>query len=64
MAGVASDRPIQAREERLLKFSKLAPKFNERSSNLIDAENWVMSVAKSFPAFEVADRMKIPLTEF
>ena len=61
---MAGSRSAQAREVRLTEFSKLAPKFNGRSFDPVDAENWVMGVEKSFTAFEVAERMKMPYAEF
>ena len=49
---------------RLIEFSKLAPKFNGKSTDPVDAENWVMGMEKSFAAFDVAERMKMPYVEF
>ena len=49
---------------RLTEFSKLVPKFNGKSSDPIDTENWVMGVEKSFAAFDVTERMKMPYAEF
>ena len=62
--GVQGDRPAQEREVKLPEFSKLAPRFDGKSSDPVDAENWIMRVEKSFSAFEVPERMKMPLTEF
>ena len=49
---------------KLPEFSKLAPRFDGKSSDPMDAENWIMRVEKSFSAFEVPERMKMPLAEF
>ena len=49
---------------KLPEFSKLAPQFDGKSFDPVDAENWVMRVKKSFSAFEVPERMKMPLAEF
>ena len=64
-AGAAADvRAGQTREVRLPEFAKLAPEFDGRSSDPVDAENWVTVVEKAFSAFEVLDRLKIPMAEF
>ena len=63
-AAGAGNRQAQAIEVRLTEFSKLTPKFNGRSTDPVDAENWVMGVEKSFAAFDVAERMKMPYAEF
>ena len=60
VVGVQGDRPAQAREVKLPEFSKLAPQFDGKSSDPVDAENWIMRVEKSFSAFKVPERMKIP----
>ena len=49
---------------KLPEFSKLAPQFDGKSLDLVDAENWVMRVEKPFSAFEVPEWMKMPLAEF
>ena len=48
----------------MTEFPKLAPKFNGRSTDPVDAKNWVMGVEKSFAAFNVAKRMEMPYAEF
>ena len=63
-AAVAGNRQAQAREVRLTEFSKLAPRFNGRLNDPVDAENWIMGVEKSFVAFDVVERMKMPYAEF
>ena len=64
VVGAQGDRPAQVKEVKLPEFSKLALKFNGKSSDPVDAKNWVMRVEKSFSAFEVLERMKIPFVEF
>ena len=45
-------------------FAKLAPEFDGKSSDPVDAENWVGRVEKAFAAFEIPDRKKMPMAEF
>ena len=54
----------QTREVRLPEFAKLAPEFDGRSSDPVDVENWVTIVEKAFSAFEVPNRLKMPMAEF
>ena len=45
-------------------FAKLVPEFDRKSSDLVDTENWVIRVEKIFLAFEVPDKLKMPMAEF
>ena len=45
-------------------FAKLAPEFDGKSSDPVDAENWVTGVEKAFSAFEVPARLQMPMAEF
>ena len=49
---------------RLPEFAKLAPEFDGRSYDPIDAENWVGHVEKAFAAFEIPDRKKMSMAGF
>ena len=60
----AGDRRDQAKDVRLPEFAKLAPEFDGKSSNPVDAKNWVGHVEKAFAAFEIPDRKKTPMAEF
>ena len=64
MAGLAGERQEQIREGRLPEFTKLALEFDEKSFNLVDAENWVVRVEKAFSAFKEPDKLKMPMVEF
>ena len=49
---------------RLPEFAKLVSEFDGKSSDLVDAENWVGRVEKAFAAFEIPDRKKMPMAAF
>ena len=46
------------------KFARLAQDFTGQSSNPVVVENWVMEMGKAFSAFEVLERMKMPLAKY
>ena len=48
----------------MFEFAKLAPQFDGKSSDLVDAENSVVRVEKAFSTFEVSHRMKMLMAEF
>ena len=59
------DRPVQNhRELKLHEFTKLASKFNGRSSDPADAEFWMNEIEKAFRASETPEDMKVPLLEY
>ena len=48
----------------MTEFTKIAPQFNGRSSNPVDAEYWINEVEKAFRVGQIPDDMKVLLAEF
>ena len=62
--GIAQSGRMNAKPIGLPEFVKLAPIFDERSSDPVVAENWINEVEKAFSGCQIADDAKMALAEY